>query len=89
MGGFATVIALQVGDLTAARRYCEERVSYTPDEPMALFALADCLARQGEIEEARRRATDCRKAALAQNQELGKGIVELVEKRFPELNGKV
>jgi tetratricopeptide (TPR) repeat protein len=89
MGGFATVIALQVGDLKAARSYCEERVSYTPDDPMALFQLADCLAREGEVEEARRRATDCRKAALAHNEERGKRIVELVEKRFPELNRRV
>jgi len=88
LGGFAAQTALQVGDLKAARSYCEERVGYTPEDPIALFALADCLARQGEVEEARRRASDCHKAALAQNEELRKGMVELIEKRFPELNGK-
>jgi ATP-dependent Clp protease ATP-binding subunit ClpA len=85
---FAAVTAMQVGDLKIAQRYCEERLSYTPQNPMALYALADCLARQGEIDEAGRRAADCRRAALSRGDEQGKGIVELVEKRFPELKGQ-
>lgn len=52
---------------------------------MALYALADCLARQGQIDEARRRAADCRKAALSRSDNIGKSVVELIQKRFPEL----
>jgi hypothetical protein len=52
---------------------------------MALYALADCLARQGKTDEARRRAADCHKAALSASGEIAKGVVELIEKRFPEL----
>ena len=52
---------------------------------MALYSLADCLARQGQIDEANRRAADCRKAALSRCDEIGKGVLELIEKRFPEL----
>jgi Flp pilus assembly protein TadD len=88
LGHFAAVTATQIGDLKTAQRYCEERLSYTPQDPMALYALADCLARQGETDEAGRRAADCRRAALSQDDALGKGIVELVEKRFPELKGE-
>jgi Flp pilus assembly protein TadD len=84
---FAAVTAMQIGDLKTAQRYCEERLSYTPQDPMALYALADCLAWQGETNDAARRAADCRRAALSQG-EHGKGIVELVEKRFPELKGE-
>jgi tetratricopeptide (TPR) repeat protein len=85
MGGFAAITALQIGDLKTARRYCEERLAYTPDDPWALYALADCLARQGETNEARRLAAECHRAALLLGDERGKAIVELVEKRFPEL----
>lgn len=85
MGHFAAITALQIGDLKTAQRYCEERVAYTPEDPMALYALADCLARQGQIDEARRRAADCRKAALSRSDNIGKSVVELIQKRFPEL----
>jgi len=85
MGVFAAITALQIGDFKAARRYCEERLTYTPDDPGALYALADCLARQDETSEARQRAAECRRAALLLGNERGKAIVELVEKRFPEL----
>jgi len=63
------------------------RLPYAPQDPMALFALADCLARQGETGEATRRAADCHRAALSQGDERGKSILELVERRFPELKG--
>ena len=85
MGHFAAITALQIGDFKTAQRYCEECVTYTPEDPMALYALADCLARQGKTDEARQRAAACRKAALLRSDEIGKGLVELVEKRFPEL----
>jgi hypothetical protein len=47
---------------------------------MALYTLADCLARQGQMDEAKRRAVDCRKAALSRSDEIGKAVVELIEK---------
>jgi tetratricopeptide (TPR) repeat protein len=79
------VTASRIGDFKAARRYCEERLRRKPDDAMALYSLADCLARQGEIDEARRRAAECLRAASLQGGEQGKGIVELVQNRFPEL----
>jgi hypothetical protein len=88
LGGFAAVTAAQIGDLKTERRYCEERLAYNPEDPMALYHMADCLARQGETDEARRRAADCRKAASLKGDEIGKGIVELIEKQFPELKAE-
>jgi Clp amino terminal domain, pathogenicity island component len=85
MGGFAFITALQLGDLNTARRYCEERLAYTPDDPRVLYELADVLARQDETTEARQRATECRRAAALLGSERGKAIIKLVEKRFPEL----
>src|ERR1700730_9556667 len=58
MGHFSAVTATQLGDLKTAQRYCEERLAYTPQDPMSLYLLADCLARQGETDEASRRAAD-------------------------------
>ncbi len=89
LGQFAAIQAKQAGDLKAARRYCEELLSYDPQNPLALYALADCLEQQGEADEARKCASDCRKIALSRGDEIGKGVVELVERRFPELNRQV
>ena len=67
------------------RRYCEELLAYNPGDPMALYALADCLAQQGETSKAREYAAKCHQLALARGDELGRGLVELLEKRFPEI----
>lgn len=86
LGQFAAVQATRAGDLKAAQGYCEELLSYDPQDPLALYALADCLAQQGEADEARKRASDCHRLAQSRGDEIGKGVVELVERRFPELN---
>ena len=85
LGHFAAFTAIEVGDLNTARRYCEELLADKPDDTMALYALADCLARQGETDEAGRRAAECRRAALSRGEEFGKTMVELLEKRFPDI----
>jgi tetratricopeptide (TPR) repeat protein len=85
LGQFAAITALQVGELETARRYCEVILADNPDDPMALFQLADCLARQGETDKARQHAAKCYQLGLAQGGELGRGLLELLEKRFPGL----
>jgi Flp pilus assembly protein TadD len=88
LGHFAAVTAAQLGDLNTARRYCEECLAYAPEDPMALYFLAYCLARQGEIDEAKRRVAECRKAALSKGEVVGKVMVELVENRFPDFKAE-
>jgi Tetratricopeptide repeat/Clp amino terminal domain, pathogenicity island component len=88
LGHFAAITAAHLGDLNTARRYCEELLAYKPDDPMALYALADCLAQQGQTGEARRRAADCRKAALSRGEVVWKVMVELLEKRFPDFRAE-
>jgi predicted Zn-dependent protease len=88
LGHFAAFMAVEVGDLNAARRYCEELLTDSPDDTMALYALADSLARQGETDEAKRRAAECRRAAFSQGEPAGKLMVELLEKRFPDLKSE-
>jgi ATP-dependent Clp protease ATP-binding subunit ClpA len=84
LGHLAAFTAVEVGDLNTARRYCEELLADKPDDAMALYALADCLARQGETDEARRRAEECCRAALSRGEKFLKIMVELLEKRFPD-----
>jgi hypothetical protein len=88
LGHFAANTALQLGDFSTARRYCNESAAYTPEDPMAFYALADCLDQQGETEEARRRVADCRRAALSLGDEYGKIILRMVEIRFPNFKAE-
>jgi hypothetical protein len=83
LGHFAANTALQLGAFSTARRYCEEYAGYTPEDPMAFYALADCLDQQGETEEARKRVAECRRAALSRGDEYGKILLRMVEIRFP------
>jgi tetratricopeptide (TPR) repeat protein len=88
LGHFAANTALQLGDFSTARRYCEEYAAYTPEDPMAFYALADCLDQQGETDEARRCVADCRRAALSRGDEYGKIILRMVEIRFPNFKAE-
>ena len=88
LGHFAALTALDLGDFNTARRYCEEYAAYTPEDPLAFYALADCLDQQGETDEARRRVADCRRAALSRGDEHGKIILRMVEIRFPNFKAE-
>src|SRR5215469_7587603 len=52
----AAVIAGLTQDLDSAHHYCEELVTWSPESPMAQYALADVLFRQGNVYLAKRHA---------------------------------
>lgn len=80
----ASVIARNIGNIDLAARYCKLRLAYDPDNAMALYTLADCLARQGKNEDAKEIARKSRKLSLGNGAVKGRGLAELVEQRFPE-----
>ncbi len=88
LGGFAAITASRVGDLEAVRRYCEELLADNPGDPMALYTLADNFAQHGETAKAREYAGKCYQLALARGDEVGRGLVELLETRFPEIKAR-
>jgi hypothetical protein len=88
LGYFAVETASRVGDLETARRYCEEMLSYSPENPMVLYAIAECLATQSETDQARQYVARCRALALSPGNKLGEHLIPLLdslEKRFPDL----
>ena len=84
LGSFAAITAESIGDLKTARRYLEEMLGHDPENPFTLYSLADCLARQGETNEAKQYAAKSHELALAHGGTRGEALVELLEKRFPE-----
>jgi tetratricopeptide (TPR) repeat protein len=81
----ASVISRKVGDLERAKHYCEQAVAHSPDDPIALYALADCLELQGQAKEAAELAAKCYELSAARADVIGKGMIELLEKRFPNV----
>jgi hypothetical protein len=81
----ASVLARIVGDLDLVKHYCEQRLTLDPDDPMALYTLADCLALQGDATQASKLAHKSYALSLVQPGGQGKGMAELIENRFPEV----
>lgn len=83
----AAVIAEATGDLNLVRHYCEEMISTSPGNAMALYALADILYRQGSADLARQQAM--RSYSLVEHTETAeaKSLRELIAKTWPEIPG--
>jgi hypothetical protein len=80
----ASVIARIIGDLDLVKRYCELRLACDPEDTVARYALADCLALQGKTDEAVDTARKAYELNLGSGK-VGDGLAELIEKRFPEI----
>jgi tetratricopeptide (TPR) repeat protein len=81
----AIATARSSGDFNARRSYCERRLALDPEDPMILFELADCLALQGEMDLAKKQAVKSYELSMAKGGVLGKGVLQLLERRFPEI----
>lgn len=82
----AAVIASSIGDFSLAKKYCEQDLACNPDSLLSLYGMADLSNREGDQEQARRYATQCyRLAAGSKDDPVSQGVVELIEKRFPDL----
>ncbi len=81
----ASNTARSLGDFATVKRYSELLLANDPDDAMALFALGDCLEELGEMETAKKYAMKCYERGLAMEGVLGNSIIELLEKRFPDI----
>jgi hypothetical protein len=82
------IIARTIGDHGLAIRYCEMQLKFEPGNALALYAMAECLHAQGRADEA------VSYAALSQEANRGRSggdadaLLELVQKKFPQLKDK-
>jgi Tfp pilus assembly protein PilF len=81
----AAVMANSVGDLRRVRHYYEQSLLYNPENPKALYGLARVSAEEGKPELAKRYATRCHEAVLRSDDEVDRGLLELIVKQWPEL----
>jgi len=81
----AAVIAGSVGDLGLVKHYYEQSLAYNPGNPRALYGLAPTSLELGETELAMSYAIKCREAVLHSDDDMDRGLLELIAKRWPEL----
>ena len=84
----AAVISDFIGDTDRRKRYYEQCLQFEPEDPLALYGLAEVAHKEGDAELARKYAARCHKAIVEGDDELAKqGLLDLVAKRWPEVTG--
>ena len=81
----AAVVSHHAGELDLVRRYRERILSYSPDDTLSLYALADVSFRQGRPDEAKGYAANCYQICRRRGTEKDKALIEVLLKQWPEL----
>ena len=84
----AAVISYHLGNQQLVKHYYEQSLTSDPENPQALYGLANVAQEQGELEIAKQYAARCHRAIVQGNDEMMKrGLLDLVVKRWPEVGG--
>jgi tetratricopeptide (TPR) repeat protein len=85
----AAVISKFAGNLQLVKHYYEQSLAFNPDNPRALYGLAEVAREQGETEIARQYAFRCHRAIEESEDEIAKqALLELLVRHWPEVAGK-
>lgn len=82
----ATILASLASDTSRVKHYYGQSLASAPDNPRALYGLADVALKQGETEVARQYAIRCH-AALLQSEDgvIKQGLLELLARHWPDV----
>jgi len=82
----AAIICRLEGDLHRVEHHYRQSLAFVPENPAALYGLADLARERGEVETSRQFATRCYRAIVNGNDEIArKGLLDLVLKHWPEV----
>lgn len=81
----AAVISDSLGDLSRVRHYYQHSLAFNPENPHALYGLADVAKEEGELELAKEYAARCYKALIEGDDFLKDARLETLLKRWPEV----
>jgi Tfp pilus assembly protein PilF len=84
-------VAVLIGDSdrgsSLIRHYYEQYLTYSPENPRALYGLADVAMKAGQIENAKTHAKRCYEALLkTDDQKARKDLLDLILERWPEVD---
>jgi Tfp pilus assembly protein PilF len=82
----AAVIADFAGRDDLIKRYYERSLAYDEENPRALYGLAKVFLEQGDAQLAKAYATKCHAVVMRRADRKGRGLLDLISKRWPELS---
>jgi tetratricopeptide (TPR) repeat protein len=82
----AAIICRHMGNLDLAQHYYEQSLAYSPENPRALYGLADISLERGEPETAKEFAKRSYEAILHGDDDIVKaGVLDLIVEQWPEI----
>jgi hypothetical protein len=84
----ASVVANFLGNLQLEKQYNEQCLSVSPEDPIALYRLAEVSLKLGEPEVAQQHAKRCYEAILRSDDVVKEGLLDMVLKNWPEVARK-
>lgn len=85
----AAIISKFLRDQQLVENYYKQSLAFVPENPEALYGLAEVAQERGELTTARQYAARCYKAIIQGDDEMMKqGLLDLVMKHWPEVADK-
>jgi|PeaSoiMetatran63_FD_contig_21_2178354_length_522_multi_15_in_0_out_0_1 tetratricopeptide (TPR) repeat protein len=81
----AAVISTFSGNFSRTKDYYQKSLAFNPENPRALFGLADVAQEQGELELGKEYAARCYKALTESDHLLKDALLETLLKKWPEV----
>lgn len=73
-------------DLKLVKHYYEQSLTYSPDNPIALYGLAEVALEQGDADLAKQYAKRSYAATVQGDDEIAKqGLLDLIAKKWPDI----
>jgi Tfp pilus assembly protein PilF len=86
LSNHAAILSRWKGDLPLRKHYYELSLIHNPEDPMALYGLADAALEEGQADAAEEYARRCHDAISQSDDELVKrGLLDLVLSRWPDV----
>jgi hypothetical protein len=85
--GHAALLNGAKRDLSLVKRYYEQYLTHSPENPRALYGLADVAMEDGQTEIAKQYAKRCHRAILqSDDDKIKQDLLDLVIERWPEIS---
>jgi hypothetical protein len=85
----AAVLCDSARDLRLVKHYYEQSLTYSPDNPIALYGLAEVALQQGDADLAKHYAKRSYDATVQGDDEMAKqGLLDMIVKKWPDIAAK-
>jgi Tfp pilus assembly protein PilF len=85
----AAVLCRSAGDLSLVKHYYQQSLTHSPEDPIALYGLAEVALEQGDTDLAKQYAKRSYDATVQGDDEMAKdGLLDLIAMKWPDIASK-